>query len=113
VRVPIRDDFFHTAGAVHGSHYFKVLDDAAFFAVASIVEDNFVLTASFNMYFERPVSEGTLSGVGTVVQQTRRLFLAESRLLDDRGRELARGSGTFMRSNTPWSDLGPLARVPS
>jgi uncharacterized protein (TIGR00369 family) len=106
VTILIREDFFHAAGAVHGSHYFKVLDDAAFFAVASLALDNFVLTASFNMYFERPVSQGLLIGTGTVVQESARRFLAESRLADDQGRELARGSGTFMRSNRPWDELG-------
>ena len=95
------------AGAVHGSHYFKALDDAAFFAVASL-DEHFPLTASFNMYFERPVSAGTLRAVGTVVQRARRVFLAESKLYDDDGRELARGSGTFMRSSTPWAELDEL-----
>jgi len=28
----IKEDFFHSANAVHGSVYFKMLDDAAFFA---------------------------------------------------------------------------------
>ena len=96
---------FHAAGAVHGSHYFKVLDDAAFFAVASIVPDRFILTASFNLYFERPVAEGTLVGTGRVVQRSRRRFLAESVLEDDQGRELARGSGSFMKSDRPWESL--------
>ncbi len=101
----MREEFFHAAGAVHGSHYFKALDDAAFFAVASLVDDNFVLTASFNMYFERPVSAGTLTAIGKVIQRGRRVFLAESRLTDDDGCELARGSGTFMRSSTAWDEL--------
>ena len=47
VVIPVRKDFFHAAGAVHGSVYFKAMDDAAFFAAASIVADVFVLTASF------------------------------------------------------------------
>jgi uncharacterized protein (TIGR00369 family) len=106
VRIAIREEFFHVAGAVHGSHYFKALDDAAFFAVASLDPNHFPLTASFNMYFERPVSSGTLVAVGEIVQRARRVLLAESRLHDDDGRELARGSGTFMPSSTPWDELG-------
>jgi len=38
----ISQPFFHAANAIHGSVYFKMLDDAAFFAVNSIVEDVFV-----------------------------------------------------------------------
>ncbi len=31
--IPIRPEFHHAANAVHGSVYFKAMDDAAFFAV--------------------------------------------------------------------------------
>jgi len=39
--ISVRSDFFHSAGAVHGAVYFKALDDAAFFAVSSLVDDVF------------------------------------------------------------------------
>ena len=45
VRLVVRPDFFHAASAVHGSVYFKLLDDATFFAASSLVDDVFVLTA--------------------------------------------------------------------
>ena len=94
----VRRDFFHAAHAVHGSVYFKALDDAAWFAVNSLVEDSCVLTASFNIYLLKPVSKGTITARGRVVHQTLRVFLAEAELLDSRNRVLARGSGSFMRS---------------
>ena len=56
--IPVRADFFHAAHAVHGSVYFKALDDSAFFAVSSLVLDVFVLTVSFNVYLTRPITEG-------------------------------------------------------
>ncbi len=31
LRIPLRNDFHHAAGAVHGAVYFKALDDATFF----------------------------------------------------------------------------------
>ena len=96
--VPLRPDFFHAAHAVHGSVYFKALDDAAFFAVSSLVPDVFVLTASFNIYLTRPVTEGTLVASGRVVHRSRTLFLAEAELRDPQQRLVARGSGSFMRS---------------
>lgn len=103
----VRPDFFHAAGAVHGSVYFKMLDDAAFFAVNSLVADVFVLTVSFNIYLTRSVSEGEMKAHGRVVHRSRRLFVAESELVDSEGREIARGSGIFMRSAIPLSpDLG-------
>jgi uncharacterized protein (TIGR00369 family) len=101
VIIQVRPEFFHAAGAIHGSIYFKALDDAAFFATNSLVPEVFVLTVSFNIYLTRPVSEGQLTAIGTVVHRSRNLFVAESIARDSHGREVARGSGTFMRSQIP------------
>lgn len=98
IAMAVRPDFFHAAGAVHGAAYFKILDDSCFFAVQSLVEDTFVLTASFTTYLERPVTEGSMRALGRVVMASRNLFIAEARVLDEREREVARGSGNFVRS---------------
>ena len=98
VVIPVRQDFFHAAGAVHGSVYFKALDDAAFFAVNSLVDDVFVLTVSFNIYLTRPISQGEMKAIGQVIHRSQRLFVAQSSLADSDGREIGLGSGTYMRS---------------
>lgn len=98
VSIPVRRDLFHAADAVHGAVYFKLLDDSAFFAANSLVEDVFVLTVSYNVYFTRPVSEGVMKATGKVVQASSRLIIAESVVVDSDEREIARGSGTFLRS---------------
>lgn len=109
VTLPIRPDFYHAAHAAHGMVYFKLLDDAAFFAVNSLVEDVFVLTVSFNLHLLRPITEGQVRSTGRVVHRSRRLFIAEAQAADDEGREVARGTGTFMRSTIPLTaDLGYL-----
>lgn len=99
--IPVRRDFFHAADSVHGSVYFKALDDAAFFAVNSLVEDVFVLTVSFTVYLTRPISSGETRVTGNVVHKSRRLYVAEAKLTDSKGRQIGRGSGTFVRSNIP------------
>jgi len=104
IEMTVREDFHHAARAIHGAVYFKALDDATFFAVQSVVEDFFVVTLSFQLYFLRPVSEGQLLARGQVVSRSKRLYVAEGVLLDSRGKEVARGSGTFMPSSIP---LGP------
>ncbi|WP_435359690.1 PaaI family thioesterase [Haloarchaeobius sp. DFWS5] len=101
---PVSESHFHAANAVHGSVYFKVLDDAAFFAANSLVEDVFVLTTEFNIYLERPVSDGEITAVGEVVNDNPRQLIAESVAFDSDGNEIARGSGTFQRSSI---DLTP------
>jgi uncharacterized protein (TIGR00369 family) len=101
VRVTARPEFMHAAGAVHGSVYFRLLDDAAFFAVNSRVEESFVLTVSFTVHFARPVLEGELRAIGQVIHGGGRLHLAESELFDATGAVLAHGSGVFSRSAIP------------
>ena len=66
IEIEIDKRFFHAAHAVHGSVYFKMLDDAAFFAANSIVEEVFVLTVSYNIHLVRPVDSGILKSVGIV-----------------------------------------------
>ena len=36
ISLNVSEKYFHALGAIHGSIYFKLLDDAAFFAVNSI-----------------------------------------------------------------------------
>jgi uncharacterized protein (TIGR00369 family) len=101
--IPVRSDFFHAAGAVHGAAYFKALDDAAFFAANSLVDDVLVLTVSFNIYLTRPISKGRITSIGRVVNHSHRVFVAKSEAVDSNGRMIAWGSGTFMRSTIPLS----------
>ncbi len=105
ITLEVGPHFHHAGGAVHGSHYFKALDDAAFFAVNSLVDDVFVLTVSFNIFLLRPVVEGTLTATGSVANASRNLWIAESTVVDDGGRLLARGSGSFMRSRIALADV--------
>jgi uncharacterized protein (TIGR00369 family) len=101
--IPVQPKFFHAAHATHGSVYFKALDDAAYFAVNSLVDDVIVLTASFHVHLIRPVSEGEIWARGRVIHGTHQLFFAESELEDSEGRLLAKGTGSFARSRIPLS----------
>lgn len=101
ILLPVKEDLYHAAGALHGAMYFLALDNAAFFAVNSLVEDVFVLTASFTLYLERPVAGGRIRAVGNVVSQSKSQYIAESVMYDDENREVARGSGVFMKSKIP------------
>lgn len=101
VSVEVRTELFHAANAVHGSVYFKLLDDSAFFAANSLQEDVFVLTVSFNVYLTRPVSSGRMTARGRVVHRSARLVLAESEVVDGDGNVVGRGSGAFMPGRTP------------
>ena len=94
----IEEKFFHAAHAIHGSVYFKMLDDAAFFAVNSIVKDVFVYTVSFNVQLLRPVTSGIIRSIGELKFKSTNLFIGDSTLFDENGKLVGRGSGNFMKS---------------
>ena len=96
---------FHAAGAAHGTVYFKMLDDAAFYAANTLVTDRFLLTTQFNLLFTRPLGEGPVVAEGRWVNGQRRVLIADARLIDASGEEVARGTGTFMRSRIALASL--------
>ena len=104
IQTEVRPDFFHAAGSLHGSVYFKLLDDAAFFAVNSLEDEYFVLTVSFNIYLTRPVFKGLLVAKGQVITRSANHFVAES-ILTVGDKEVARGSGSFLRSRINLADV--------
>jgi uncharacterized protein (TIGR00369 family) len=96
---------FHAAGAAHGTLYFKMLDDAAFYAANSLISDRFLLTTAFNLHFTKPMRSGTARAEGRWISGRRRVLIAEARIVDSDGEECARGTGTFLRSHIPLSSL--------
>lgn len=98
ITLPVDPIFFHAGNSLHGSVYFRLLDDAAYFSANSLVTDNFMLTSSFHIDLLRPVTKGVLRAIGKVISQSKNVFLAQSELYDDRDRLVATGKGTFLKS---------------
>ncbi|MXO68887.1 hotdog fold thioesterase [Altererythrobacter marinus] len=105
IEFTVTEAAYHAAGAAHGTIYFKMLDDAAFYAANTLVTDRFLLTTSFNLHFTKPVKAGKVLAEGHWVSGRRRVLVAESRLVDGEGDEVGRGTGTFMRSRIALSSL--------
>ena len=105
IRFEVEPSTFHAAGAAHGTLYFKMMDDAAFYACNSLVSDRFLLTTAFNLVFTRPIKSGPVVAEGRWISGKRRVFVGEARLLLPDGEEAARGTGTFMRSHIALSGL--------
>lgn len=106
----VDESMYHAAGAVHGTIYFKMLDDAAFYAANSLVSDRFLLTTGFNLLFTRPIKSGPVRAEGRWISGRRRVYVAEASLIDAEGEEVGRGTGTFMRSQFPLASLPGYGR---
>jgi uncharacterized protein (TIGR00369 family) len=105
IRFMVDERFHHAAHAAHGTIYFKMLDDAAFYAANSLVTDRFLLTTAFNLHFTKPIRSGPVVAEGRWVSGRRRVFVAEAHLVDADGDEIGRGTGTFMRSHIALAGL--------
>jgi uncharacterized protein (TIGR00369 family) len=105
IRFAVQADMFHAANAAHGTLYFKMLDDAAFYAANGFSSDRFLLTTAFNLHFTKPMKNGEAVAEGRWVSGRRRVFVAEARIVDSSGDECARGTGTFMRSHIALTTL--------
>jgi uncharacterized protein (TIGR00369 family) len=103
LRIEVKPSFLSGHGTLHGSVYFKVLDDACAFAVYS--DDEFAAaTISFTTYFLKPVTAGTIEAHGRVISRSGRLCVAEGYVQSD-GHEVACGSGTYMRTRDAFESL--------
>ena len=111
ISIEVEKKFFHSGGAMHGSVYFKMLDDAAFFAANSIEQEHFVLTADFRIDFLRPCVGGQITSKGRVVHAGRSDILAEAELYDVEGRMLAKGTGRFSRGRTVLTSVESYAKA--
>jgi uncharacterized protein (TIGR00369 family) len=109
IRFKVEESFFHAAGAAHGTLYFKMLDDAAFYAANSLISDRFLLTTAFNLHFTRPMRAGEAIAEGRWISGRRRVMIADAHIVGPDGEEVARGTGTFLRSHIPLSSLAGYA----
>ncbi len=98
ITMNVQSKFFHDKQYLHGSVFFKLLDDAAFFAAQSIEFDMFIVTASFATTFIRPVNQGTLTATGTFITKTKNQYFADSIITNDENKIVAKGTGIFVKS---------------
>ncbi|WDE01365.1 PaaI family thioesterase [Thalassomonas actiniarum] len=104
ITITVDEKHHHSGGGVHGSVYFKMLDDAAFFAANSLEDKVFVLTTSFTTYLTRPVAHGKLTAKGKMVNSNKSQFIAEAVVYDEKDNEIGRGNGIFVRGKLPLTD---------
>ncbi len=94
----IKRDYFHAADAMHGAIYFKLLDDSAYFAAATLEHQFFLLTKSYQINFRRPVQEDILTAKGEVITFSDAEVVAKSAIFNQQGKLVADGQGVFVRS---------------
>ncbi len=113
ITLPVDPKFFHAGGSLHGSVFFRLLDDAAYFSVNSLVTDVFMVTSSFHIDLLRPVSKGNLRAEGEIISSGKHTYLAKSELYDHRDKLVARGKGIFMKSQLSFTTIKGYGKIKS
>jgi len=98
ITLPAGKSFHHAGGSLHGSVYFRLLDDACYFAAMEQVKDYFMLTKNFNVEFKRPHVEGKITAKGKLIREKNGEFYCEGELFNEAGKIIATGSGVFVRN---------------
>ncbi|KPJ86812.1 MAG: hypothetical protein AMS18_15125 [Gemmatimonas sp. SG8_17] len=93
--VPIQDDYFNAAGVLSSTVCFKAMNDAAIFAVNSLVANSVALTTNFSISLTQTPATGELLARGRFVGMSGDQYLAESILTDSDGEEIGRAEGTL------------------
>ena len=105
ISIEVKPEYFHALGSMHGAVYFKLLDDSAAFAVASINDKHPMVTANFTTKIRKPVSRGRVKAVGKVVKIEGEKIYAESVMYDEEGNEIATGDGLFLPAKIRLTDI--------
>ena len=105
ITLPIDQRYFHAAMSAHGSVYFKLLDDAAYFACQTEIKDFFIVTTSFNIELLRPITSGIIKAEGQIDFDGKQTFFGSSKLFDEKGRLCGIGQGQFLKSKLPISEV--------
>jgi uncharacterized protein (TIGR00369 family) len=97
--LPARPELDNHFGQMHGGAIATLLDVAMASAARSLHPQG-VVTVALTMQFLRPGS-GTLSANGRVRQSGRSLVFCDAEVLDEQGRVVASGTGTFKVTRAP------------
>ena len=103
VVIPVQEKFLDAAGSVHGSVLHRAMNDAALFAVSSIVARELMSSTDFHIQLTGAIAEGELVARGRVIGVAEDHCLAEAVVLDGGGGEIGRGTGIFVKTETPLS----------
>ncbi len=105
IHVPVREKISNIDGTIIGCICYKLMEDAAILAVNSIVNDVQVLASNFNIYLSNSIASRELTARARFMGNSGNQFLVETVVTDANRKEIARGSGAFVKSSLKLSQM--------
>jgi acyl-CoA thioesterase len=97
VQISVKPFLLNRARVVHGGVICTLMDEAIGWAVhTSLGEGGQAVTAELKINFLTAATGGTMIGRGRVIRKGKHLVIGEGDILDQEGKLLARGLGTWM-----------------
>ena len=90
---------YNLLGSVHGGWGASILDTALALSVLSTLEaDQGFTTVDIRINYLRPITVGTgeVTAIGNVIQSGRKIAYVEAKLVDEKGKMLAHGTGSLL-----------------
>jgi len=101
LRLTLADHHVNIQGLAHGGVIATLADAAMGLSIRSAVQEGRRhVTVAMDVHYLRPVARGTVTASGRAVRVGRELAYAEADVTDERGRTLARASGTYSVTRT-------------
>ncbi len=97
ISIPVTENMLQSAGVVHGGILCTLIDTVLGTVVRAALQRPVPMaTIDLNVSFLRPGGVGRLYARGEVIKAGRRVVVGVADVLDDKGRKLATGRGSFM-----------------
>ena len=96
VRLQITEETLNSRGIVHGGVILSLVDQAIGAAVTfALGRGRRAMTAELKVNFLAPTTEGSLTAKGRLLREGKRLIVGEAEVMDQDGRLIAKGLGTW------------------
>ncbi|ASK33855.1 thioesterase [Alcanivorax sp. N3-2A] len=97
IQLPVTANLLQSYGMVHGGIYCVLIDTVLGSCARAVCQrDSGPLTVDLNVSFLRPSGPGVIIARGEIVKAGRTVVVGNADVLDQQGRKLATGRGTFM-----------------
>ena len=80
ITTTVDESYHHAAGGMHGLIYFKLLDDAGYFAASTLEKERFLLTGKLDLQLLRPVENGILKAEGEFISRKEKVYISRAAL---------------------------------
>lgn len=96
LEMPVRPEFFNAINVLHGGIASSLIDSAVAAAIFPMLSPGqFPVTVDLNVYYLRPVSQGTMVAEAQLIQRGRRICVGKVNVINE-GQLVAYGTATYI-----------------